>query len=355
MKKLYKLLIVSLIIIALGVGIFLSYNILIKKERTLKIYNWSYYIDESVIEEFEEKYDVKVVYDTYEESGEAFAKLKIGGGGYDVIYISDSFLQQAIKEGYVQKLDHSKIPNFKNIDEELVNNPYDNGLSYSIPYMWGSVGIGVNTKYVKDEIKGWEQLFNEEFLKKYKGKISMLEDFVDTINAAKFYLKIPLNDWSSESVEKIKELLKKQREYLIGYWGASQYIPGLAKGEVYIAQAWNGDILIAKEDEEAIEYILPEEGTVRFIDFMVIPKGSENVDLAYEWINFLLEPKIAEKNTRAVHYTNSLKRELMPEDLLKESILYPSKEFMEKLQFEPILTENEIKIIEEITIEVKGA
>jgi spermidine/putrescine-binding protein len=355
MKKTYKLLIVLLIIIAFAIGIILSYNILIKKERTLKIYNWSYYIDESVIKSFEEKYGVKVIYDTYEESGEAFAKLKIGGGGYDVIYISDSFLKQAIKEGYVQKIDHSKIPNFKNIDEELINNPYDNGLSYSIPYMWGSVGIGVNTKYVKEEIKGWKQLFDEEFLKKYNGKISMLEDFIDTINAVKFYLKIPLNDWSKESVEKIKELLKKQREYLAGYWGASQYIPGLVKGEVYIAQAWSGDILIAKDEEEAIKYILPEEGTVRFIDFMVIPKGSENVDLAYKWINFLLEPEIAEKNTRAVHYTNSLKRELMPNDLLQESALYPSEELMKKLQFEPILTEEEIKIVEEITIEVKGA
>ncbi len=353
MKKSHKLLIILLIIIAFVIGIVFSFNLL-KRERTIKIYNWSYYIDEDVIKSFEEKYGVKVVYDTYEESGEAFAKLKIGGGGYDVIYISDSFLQQTIKEGYVQKLDHSKIPNFKNIDEDLINNPYDNGLIYSIPYMWGSVGIGVNTKYVKDEIKGWSQLFDEDFLRKYNGKISMLEDFVDTINAAKFHLKIPVDDWSSNSIEKIKELLKKQKEYLIGYWGASQYIPSLVKGEVYISQAWSGDILIAKEEEEAIEYILPEEGSVRFIDFMVIPKGSENIDLAYEWINYMLEPNVAEKNTRAVYYTNSLKRELMPDDLLQESALYPSEELVKKLQFEPILTENELKIIEEITIEVKG-
>lgn len=328
-----------------------------KEEKVLKVYNYSYYIDPENIKKFEETYNVKVIYDEYEAAEEAFAKLQLGGGGYDVIILTDEYLPQAIKENLIRKIDKSLIPNLQYLDSRFFETPYDPGLNYSVPYMWGTTGIGYHSKFVSEtELEGYEQLFDTNvFLPKHKGKVSMLEEFIEVVYAAKLYLGIPLTDWSDEAIEKIIQVLREQKPFLAGYLGASSYVPGLVNGSLHVAQAWNGDVLVAQEENEDVKYIIPKEGGLLWIDFMVIPRNAKEVELAHAWINFMLSPEVAGSNTNYTYYANPLKLELVQEyieeDLLENPAVYPPKDA--KIIETEVVNEEILKIVERISTAVK--
>ncbi|HFC49637.1 MAG TPA: extracellular solute-binding protein [Thermofilum sp.] len=338
---------------------YLGFNYLLPKKRQLKVYNYSYYIDPKVIDKFEELYNVEVIYDEYEAAEEAYAKIQLGGGGYDLIVLTDSYVPQAIKQGLLQPIDHSLVPNIANIEPKFFDNPFDPSFKYAVPYMWGTTGIGINTKYIKEgEVEGYEQLFDTEtFLPQHQGKVSMLEEFIEVIDAAKLYLGVSLDDWSEKIVEEVIDLLKAQKPYLYGYVGASVYVPSLVSGSLHAAQAWSGDVLTAQEEEESVQYVVPKEGTWTWFDFMVIPKKSKAVDLAHAWINFMLEPDIAAANTEYVYYPNPLKRSLvesyLSEEVLENPAIYPPKGI--ELFTPPLMTEEVLRIVERISTEVKSA
>jgi len=342
---------------ALGVLGYYFYTSTTPRRRVLRVYNYSAYIDPEVVKEFEKRYGVEVIYDEYESADEAFAKLKLGGGGYDVIVLTDQYVTQAIKQGLVRPLDKSLIPNLANVDSFFLENHFDPGLKYSVPYGWGTTGIGYNAKFVEEgEIEGYEQLFDTEgFLPKHRGKVSMLEEFIEVVNAAKLYLGIPLDDWSEEAANRVIELLRRQRVFLAGYYGASIYIPALVQGTLHAAQAWSGDVMQAQSEEENVKYVLPKEGAFIWIDFMTIPSGAREVELAHLWINFLLEREIAAKNTNYTYYPSPLRRELV-EDLLDPEILenpavYPPPDA--KLVMTEPITEEALQVLEKISTAVK--
>ena len=346
------------VLAATGLLGYYSYEFLAPKpRRTLRVYNYSAYINPDLIKEFESRYNAKVIYDEYESAEEAYAKLQYGGGGYDVVVLTDQFIQQAVKRNLIRPLDKSRIPNLSNIDPLFYNNKFDPGLNYAIPYAWGTTGIGYNGKFVREgEIDGYEQLFDTEgFLPRHKGKVSMLEEFLEVVNAAKLYLGIPLDDWSEESVNRIIDLLRRQRDFLAGYYGASIYIPQLAKGDLHAAHAWSGDVIQAQSEESAVGYILPKEGAFIWIDFMTIPAGAREVDLAYEWINFILEKENAAKNVSFTYYPSPVKKSLLvgsvPEDVLDNPAVYPPS--TSKLIFTSPVDENVLSIVERISTSVK--
>ncbi|ABL78311.1 polyamine ABC transporter substrate-binding protein [Thermofilum pendens] len=328
-----------------------------REERVLRVYNYSAYINPDIIKDFESKYGVKVIYDEYESAEEAYAKLQLGGGGYDVIVLTDQYVPQAVKKGLVAQLDKTRIPNLGNVDRVFFENNFDPGLRYAVPYAWGTTGIGVNRDYVAEgEIEGYEQLFDTKvFLPRHKGKVSMLEEFLEVVNAAKLYLGIPLNDWSEESKQRIIELLREQRDFLAGYYGASVYIPALAKGDLHAAHAWSGDVVQAQSENKSVEYVLPKEGAFVWIDFMVIPVNARSPDLAYEWINFLLDPAVAAKNSSYTYYPSPVKRELLEgligKDVLENPAVYPPSG-TKLVQTYP-LDESALKVVEEISTAVK--
>ncbi|MEM4411726.1 MAG: spermidine/putrescine ABC transporter substrate-binding protein [Thermofilum sp.] len=342
---------------AAALGAFGLYHYLAPRKRELRIYNYSAYINPEVIKEFESRFDVRVVYDEYEAAEEAFAKLQLGGGGYDIIVLTDQYVAQAAARGLIRPIDHSLIPNLKYVDSVLVENRFDPGLRYSVPYGWGTTGIGYNGKHVAEgEVEGYEQLFDTRvFLPKHSGKVSMLEEFLEVVNAAKLYLGIPLDDWSEESVQRVIELLREQKPYLAGYYGANLYIPGLARGTLHAAHAWSGDVVQAQLEEPSVGYVLPKEGAFIWIDFMTIPRGAREVELAHAWINFVLDPEIAAKNTSYTYYPSPLRREVI-EGLVEESILenpavYPPSGV--KLVHTSPLTEEAIRTVERISTAVR--
>jgi len=342
---------------ALGVFSYYLYTSTTPHRRVLRVYNYSAYINPEVIKEFEKRYGVEVVYDEYESADEAFAKLKLGGGGYDVIVLTDQYVPQAIKQGLIRPLDKSLIPNLANVDSFFFENRFDPGLRYSVPYGWGTTGVGYNAKYVAEgEIEGYEQLFDTEgFLPRHKGRVSMLEEFLEVVNAAKLYLGIPLDDWSEEAASRVIELLRRQKEFLAGYYGASLYIPGLVQGTLHAAQAWSGDIMQAQSEERSVKYVLPEEGAFVWIDFMTIPRGAREVELAHQWINFLLEREVAAKNTSYTYYPSPLRVELVKDlldpEILENPAVYPPPG--SKLIMTEPLTEEALQVLERISTAVR--
>jgi spermidine/putrescine transport system substrate-binding protein len=338
------------------------------KGGVLAVYNYSYYIDKDLLPEFEKEYGIKVIYQEFESGEEAYAALLRGGGGYDLIVVPDMYLKDVIRKGYVQKIDHGKLSNIGNIDPIFFNNPNDPGLHYSIPYAFGTSGFAVNYYAMKAEVgkrlDSWGDLFDFSILEKMRGKVAMLEEFVEPVMAAKYALGIDPDDWSEAAVNRVIELLKRQKEYIRGYLGISQIVPALATGELWVSQIWSGDAATARDEfikhageanADKFEYVLPKPVTHRWVDFMVIPRDAKNVEAAYLFIDFLLRPENSARIVKASYYPTPLKMQLLEKylspDILHDPTVFPPPEA--KLIYLNY-TEEMIKAVERISYAVKG-
>ena len=337
------------------------------KGGTLAVYNYSYYIDKDLLPEFEKEYGIKVIYDEFESGEEAYAAL-LRGGGYDLIVVPDTYLRDVIRKGYVQRIDHGKLSNIGNIDPIFFNNPNDAGLHYSIPYAFGTTGFAVNYYAMKAEVgkrlDSWGDLFDFGILEKMRGKVAMLEEFIEPVMAAKYAMGIDPDDWSDVAVNKIIDLLKRQKEYIRGYLGISQIVPALAAGELWTSQIWSGDAATARDEfiknageanADKFEYVLPKPMTHRWVDFMVIPRDAKNVEAAYLFIDFLLRPENSALIVKASYYPTPLKIQLLEKylspDILHDPTVFPPPEA--KLIYLNY-TEEMIKAVERISYAVKG-
>ena len=343
---------------------------------TLRVYNYSYYIDPTIIDGFSSEYGIEVVYDEYEAAEEAYAKLQLGGGGYDLVVLTDSYLPEAIRRGLIQRIDHGRLSNFSNLDQAFLDNLDDPGLSYSVPYAWGTTGIGVNYHYLRGagldvDVDSWAYLFDEGKLRLYRKKASMLEEAVELAIAAKIYMGLDVNDWSNATMDRVIDLLRRQKPYLAGYFGASRYVPGLVKGEVWVAQAWSGDVLWARDEfaselekrgedvsiAEQLVYAIPREGMERWTDYMVIPRDARNVEAAYLFMDYLLRPEVAARNVNYTWYPSPVRRDLiwrmLEEDVRREPAVYPTPEVEKKLFFVRHGPEA-VRAAERVRLEVMG-
>jgi len=334
-------------------------------EEEVRIFNWSWYINEYVIELFKKAYGVqKVIYKTFESDEEVWTKLSTGASGYDVVVMADSFVGMAIRDNLIEPLDHRLIPNFQYIDERFKNQSFDVENQYSVPYMWGTTGIGYDSRLVTDPITGWEQLFDfrpNGFLEKYKGKITMLDDLYETIPAALVYLGYSTNDVDPTHLEQAKNLLIQQKKYLLKYAGADLYIPMLTNPETskfWISHVWNGDLYVSKDTNPNLRFVLPEEGGVWWIDNMIIPKGVLHPVAAHAWINFMSDPLVAAINTETIHYANPNKvanENLIPKPVVNDPGLYPTPEQLAKFELGKMYTDEERLRLEEVWTSVKIA
>jgi spermidine/putrescine transport system substrate-binding protein len=338
-------------------------------EEEVRVYTWSWYINPYMIELFKKVYGVKrVIYKTFESDEEVWAKISTNASGYDVVCISDAHVAMAARLNYIQKLNKTLIPNIEYIDDKFKNAYYDPGCNYSVPYMWGTTGIGYDKSLVNDTITGWKQLFDFSpggFLEKYRGKITMLDDWVECFSAALKYLGYNASDTKPEHLQEAKELLIRQKQYLKQYAGADLYIPFMQNPEVsgfWICHVWNGDLYIAKDGNPNLVYVLPEEGGILWIDTWVIPTGALHPIAAHAWINFLSDPLVSALNSMYIHYASPIKRsiieKLIPQwtGMTADPGIYPTDEMLKKFEIGPkIYTDEEREYIEQLWIEVKLA
>lgn len=283
-----KFLLFAFVIVVFSVFFLLSSC---NKSSVLRIYNWADYIPEEVIQQFEKEYNCKVIYDTFASNEEMFAKIKSGGTGYDIVFPSGDHVKMMINEGLLEKLDLSKIPNFKNIDPIVLSKTtYDPNHEYSVPYMMGTSGLIVNKKYLKDYEKSWS-IYERADL---KGKMTLLDDMREVFGAALKYLGYSVNTTNPDEIEQAKQVILKWKENIVKF-DATTYAQGVVNGEFWVVHGYPENVfqLIPEEDLENFEFFVPKEGGTLWIDNMVILKDAKNKDLAYKFINFILRPEIA--------------------------------------------------------------
>jgi putrescine transport system substrate-binding protein len=315
--------------------------------RNVNVYNWSDYIAEDTIPNFEAKTGIKVTYDVFDSNEVLETKLLAGSSGYDVVVPTINFFGRQIQAGVYQPLDRSKVSNYDKLDKLLMariaNQDPDN--QYGIPYMWGTTGIGYNVDKVTaafgntDVTSSWDLVFKPENISKLKDcGVTLLDTPSELIPIALNYLGEDPNSQDAAVIDKAAALLKTIRPYVSNFH-SSQYIDAMANGDTCLVVGWSGDIIQARdraaeaENGVTIGFAIPKEGAPQWFDMMAIPKDAKNVDAAYAFINEMIDPAVMAKNSDYISYPNAVPASwpLMDQEIVTDPTIFPPPEVQAKL------------------------
>jgi putrescine transport system substrate-binding protein len=316
-------------------------------ERFVNVYNWSDYVAPTVLDDFTRQTGIRVRYDTFDSNDTLETKLLAGKSGYDVVVPTAYFLERQIKAGVFQKLDKAKLPNLVNAWPEIAKRlaVHDPGNQYAVNYMWGTVGIGFNVKKAREilgpdaTIDSWDLVFDPARLAKFKDcGVHMLDSPDDILPTALHYLGRNPNSADPVDLEAAADLVTKVRPF-VRKFHSSEYLNGLASGEICLVVGWSGDIKQAqKRAAEAkngvdIGYALPKEGAQMFFDNFAIPKDARNVGEAHAFIDYFLRADVAAKNTNFLSYANGnlASQKLIDPAILSDRTIYPDDATMARL------------------------
>ena len=331
--------------IIISIFFFLSFSLYAEEVR---VYNWSDYIDQSVIDQFEESTGIKVIYDVFDSNEVLEGKLLAGSTGYDIVSPSIEYLGRQIRADIHLELDKTAIPNFNNLDPIMMEllSSMDPENKYAIPYLWGTTGIGYNRAAI-NEIMGegfkmntFDILFKPDLIKNFeKCGIAFLDAPSEVFKAALFYIgKNPNTKDPSDYRGEAYELLKSIRPY-IRYFHSSKYINDLANGEICLVFGWSGDILQAGDRAREvnngviIEYEIPREGGQIWVDMMSIPNDAPNAENAHLFLDFILQPEVMAMISNKVKFPNAIpeSKKFISKDILNNKAIYPDQQTLDKL------------------------
>lgn len=300
------------------------------KPVTLHLFTWSDYTEETVVKEFEQRFGIKVVTDSFGSNEELLAKLQGGAAGYDVVVPSDYMVSIMIKQGLLAEIDPSRIPNLAQVYPHLKGLYYDPRNTYSVPYLWGTTGLGYNAEMVSTPPDSWRILWDE----RYKGKISLLNDEREVFGMALRAAGESLNTTDPAKVNEAKAKLMAQKA-LVKTYTSENYDQLLISGEVALAHGWSGTILRAAGERPSIKYVIPKEGGTIWQDNLCVLKTSAHKEEAMAFMNFLLEPQTAARITAKVKYAsaNEAARALVPKDIAQNPAVYPSADVIARLEW----------------------
>lgn len=354
-----SILFVSVVLLsAAGAVIYTKSHTQKKSVVELHLCTWSNYIDPEVYRIYEQETGVHIIEELMDSNEALENKLQVGNTGYDVIVPSDYSIQKFARKGLLSTIDLKNIPNVKNLSPMFQTPYYDQAHQYSIPYLWGTSGIGFNRKLVKETPTGWSSLFSDDSMLAFKGKIAMLNDPRETIGAALKFNGFSVNSRDAKQILVAKELLKKQKPF-IGRYDSETSGQFLLSGDLAVAHGWSGDILkYVKQDPTNLGFIIPKEGGVVFADNLAIPsdvKGERKV-AAEQFINFLLRDDINAKIVNYVQYPSSVEtaKALIHEEIRNNPNIYPSEEVLAKLEWLQDLGDDVSAQFEGAWTEVKG-
>lgn len=292
----------------------------ISNENVLNVYNYGDYIDEEILNMFERKTGIKINYDTFATSEDAYTKIKNGGTKYDLVIISDYMVERMIKENLLAPLDFSLIKNYAYIHQRFKNLAFDSNNRFSIPYMWGSVGILYNKKMVQKP-QSWKILWDD----KYKNQIFMYDSQRDSIGITLKKLGYSLNTRNLNELEEAKTELVKQKKIVQAY--VSDAVKDKMIGnEGALAVAYSGDAFFCQSENPDLDYVIPNEGSNIWFDCAVVLKTAQHKTFANEFINYLCRPEIALMNTKYIGYStvNSEALKKLPAEVRNNKIYWPS-------------------------------
>ncbi|WP_210090184.1 polyamine ABC transporter substrate-binding protein [Paenibacillus turicensis] len=268
-------------------------------KETLNVYSWADNFDGEVLAAFEKEYNVKINYDVFANNEDLLAKIKAGGGGYDLIQPSDYMVKTMIQQDLLEPLNKENIPNWTNIADIYKNPPFDPDNKYSLVYMSGVTGIAYNKKYVKEEITSWSDLWNPA----YAGKVILLDDNREVIGMA--LKKAGLSN-SSQNETEITAAVNDLKALLpnVLAFDTDNIKQKMMSEEGWIATVWSGDASFIAKQNPDVAYVVPKEGGTIFADNYAIPKGAKNKELAEKFINFMLDPENSAKNYESIGYSD---------------------------------------------------
>ncbi len=339
-------------------------------EKVVNVYNWSDYIDPAVLEDFTKETGIKVVYDTYDSNDILQTKLLAGKTGYDIVVPTSSYLANEIAAGVIGKLDKGTLKNYGNLDKDVLARlaKYDVGNAHSVPYLWGTTGIGYNVAKMKERmgdapVDSWKIIFDPELLKKFADcGVTMLDAPDEILPAALNYLGLNPDSKDPKDLKQAQDLLMKVRPY-VRKFHSSQYINDMANGEICLAVGWSGDFGIAKtraaEAKNGVEvgYSIPKEGALMWIDSMNLTADAPNRENALIFIDYMMRPDTIAKSTNFVSYPNgnAASRPLVNKDISEDPLIYPPADVFAKLYAISPSDQKTLKLFTKIWTSIKGA
>jgi putrescine transport system substrate-binding protein len=339
------------------------------QQQRVNFYNWSDYIDPTVLKDFTRETGIEVTYDTFDSNDLLETKLLAGKSGYDVVVPTAYFLERQIKAGVFQKLDKSKLPNLANVWPDISDRlaVYDPGNQYAVNYMWGTTGIGYNVKKARDilgptgKIDSWDLVLNPENLARFKDcGVHMLDSSDDVFPAALAYLGLDPNSKDAADLQKAADLVAKVRPF-VRKFHSSEYLNALASGEICLVVGWSGDVKQAqKRAAEAkggveIGYAIPQEGAQMFFDNLAIPKDARNAANAHALIDYLQRPEVAARNSNFVAYANGnlASRKFIDKAVLDDPAVYPDAATMKRLYTITAQDQKTLRLVNRLWTRVK--
>ena len=322
----------------MGLALALVAGNALAQDRSVNVYNWNDYIDPRVLEDFTRETGIKVVYDTYDNNENVETKMLAGKSGYDIVVPSGPFLQRLIKAGVFEKLDRAKLPNAKNLWDEVSRKlaVYDPGNLYAINYMWGTTGIGINVDKVKERLgelplNSWDLVLKPAVVDKLKDcGVHMLDAPEDMFPGVLRALGLDPSSKKPEEITRAADHLMKVRS-AVRKFHSSEYINALAAGDICIAVGYSGDILQARRraaeagNGVRIDYLIPREGALMWFDSFAIPADAPNKDNAYTFLNYMMRADVAARNSNMVSYAsgNLAAKAEISKEILDNPNIYP--------------------------------
>ena len=318
---------------------------------TVYFYNCGDYIDEDLLNTFTEETGIKVNYSTYDTNEIMYQKIKSTPGSYDLVIPSDYMIEKMINEDMVEKLDFNNIPNYKYIDDKYKNLSYDPSNEYSVPYMWGTIGIVYNPDIVTDPVNSWDILWNTKYNNK---QIIMFDSMRDSLAIGLKKLGYSINSTNPDEISAATDELIRQKQTMDPLYYVDEVKDKMINEEAAMAPVWSGDASYIISQNPKLKFIVPNEGSNKWFDAMVIPKDAKNKENAEKLINFLCDPENALQNVEYIGYStpNSETYKMLPDDIRNNPGAYPSDKILDNCEVFVDLGDS-LKLYDEAWMKVK--
>ncbi len=334
------------------------------KDDVLHLYNWNDYLAPETLARFEKACSCKVQQTYFSDNEEMMAKLAAGARGYDIIVPTSNYIQAMAKQGWLQPLDHGKVPNLKNVLPTYLNTEFDPGNKYSAPYAMSITLIGYNEQKIKElgvPVESWATIFDPKILEKIKGRVTVLDSQSELMAAALKYLGYSVNDRDPKHWQQAKEAILKAKPYWAAF-NASSYIRELSAGNIWVVHGYSNDIYQADQGAQKagmkfrIRHALPKEGAVLALDAMVIAKGAPRPDLAQQFINFMLEGRNSADLTNMIGSGNPNRDALqyINPEIKQIAAIFPDEQTSKKLEMLKDMTPAQRRLLNRIWTEIKA-
>lgn len=349
--------IISMIIAAVGIGALILFGtrfvnpIPNEEGNVLHVYNWGEYIDPELLQQFEDETGIRVVYETFDSNEAMRVKVNQGGTNYDIVFPSEYMVEKMVDDDLLLPIDHDKIPNIENIGENFLDQPFDPGNKYSLPYFWGTVGV----LYHPDTTDGldfsdWNTLWDERL----RNDILMVDGAREVMGFGLNSMGYSLNETNEEVLAETEEKLEALGPNVRGIVG-DEIAAMMEVNEARAAVVWSGMAQDIMWENEALDFIVPDGGSNLWFDTMVIPRTAQNVEGAHQFMNFLLDPENGAQNTDWVGYAtpNEAAYQLLDEEIQEDERFYPDQEQQETLEVYRDLGPEMISLYNELFLKFK--